>query len=59
MDVRVDEAGHQCGFAEIDYLGSGRMRNRLACFGNAVASDEDFSRTNECASLDVEKVVRV
>ena len=43
MDVRVDQAGHQRGVAEVDDLRALRMLNRFADGANAFALDQDFA----------------
>ncbi len=43
MDVSVDQAGHQRGVAEVDFLCVRGMRYRWTGFHDTVPSNEDFS----------------
>ena len=51
VHVGVDQAGQQSGVAEIDDLRAGRMRDRRADGGDAVALDQNFAgRGDACRS---------
>lgn len=59
MDVRVDEAGHQRGVAEIDDRSAIGMRDVLAGFADVVADDENLAWGVDLAGGDVEDAGRV
>jgi hypothetical protein len=55
VDVHVNQAGHQRGVAEINYLRSRWMRDGCADFGDAFALDEDFTGRDDATGFDIEK----
>ena len=54
MHVRVDEAGHERGVAEVDDLRAGGMRDVRSGLGDAVARNQDFARREDFAGGDIE-----
>ena len=54
VNVSVDEAGHQCGVAEVNHLRASRMRDMRADFADAIACDEHFTRGDDLAGRHVE-----
>jgi hypothetical protein len=54
VHMRVDEAGHERGVAEVDNLRSGRMRDVCAGFDDAVPGDQDLAGSEDFAGGDIE-----
>jgi hypothetical protein len=55
MDVGIDQAGEQCGVAEVDDSGSLRMIHHCAGRANAVAFDQNFTGLDERAGVNLKK----
>ncbi len=55
VHVGVDQAGKQGGVAEIDDLRAGRMRDRTANGGDALALDQYLAWRRDVASLNIQQ----
>ncbi len=55
MHMRVDQARHQGGVAQIDHFGVRGMLHAAAGGRNAFAFDQDFTGTNDLAALHIQQ----
>ena len=56
MDVGVNEPGHQCCRAQIDYRDAAGMGDRGTSFNNAIAAYEHLAGADERAMLHIKDV---
>ena len=55
MNMGIYQPWEQCGVAEVDYSGAGRMIHRCAYCANAVALDKNLAGLQESAGVNLEK----
>jgi hypothetical protein len=56
VHMRIDQAGHQSRFANIQHLRARRMRHRCGGLHDLFAFDEHFTRTQQAATFDIEQM---